>query len=62
MRGFNVSSPREQNDAVMKGKAFYYDHIHPDGNTGHRQVDSKTLCSLHYWNERTCARLYEQLV
>lgn len=34
-RGFEAVAPREGREG-LKGKAFYYDHIHPDGNTGHR--------------------------
>jgi hypothetical protein len=31
-----VHAVRKQNLLDSKGLAFYYDEIHPDGNTGHR--------------------------
>ena len=36
--GFVVSRLRKEDDAGLRGKAFYYDAIHPDGNTGARWV------------------------
>jgi hypothetical protein len=35
-RGFDVAAPRERDEARLKGHAFYFDYIHPDGSTGHR--------------------------
>ena len=37
-RGFEARAPREGAGGALKGRAFYYDFIHPDGNTGHRCV------------------------
>lgn len=34
--GFQVSLLRKEDEAGLKGKAFYYDPVHPDGNTGAR--------------------------
>lgn len=34
--GFQVHAVRRQDLLDSKGLAFYYDEIHPDGNTGHR--------------------------
>lgn len=34
--GYSVHAPRLRDLQELKGKAFYYDPIHPDGNTGHR--------------------------
>lgn len=40
-----VHAPREVNVQEYKGLAFYYDYIHPDGNTGHR-VMAELLIAL----------------
>ena len=36
VEGFEVHAPRERDEVGLKGRAFYYDYIHPDGSTGHR--------------------------
>lgn len=35
-RGFEVDATRDGDEAGRKGRAYYYDWIHPDGLTGHR--------------------------
>lgn len=37
-QGFSVESVRERDSAGLRHKVFYYDWVHPDGNTGHRLV------------------------
>jgi len=34
--GFEVERPRETDEQGLRGRAFYYDYIHPDGHTGHK--------------------------
>jgi hypothetical protein len=36
--GFSVKQPRSKDEAELKGVSFYYDPIHPDGNTGARRA------------------------
>ena len=36
--GFQVTSPRLSDVDNLRGKAFYWDTIHPDGVTGGRQA------------------------
>ena len=36
--GFQVSDVRRSNISGLRGKAFYADNVHPDGNTGSRSV------------------------
>eukprot|EP00879_Flechtneria_rotunda_P013806 GHRR01014419.1.p1 GENE.GHRR01014419.1~~GHRR01014419.1.p1 ORF type:complete len:272 (+),score=66.88 GHRR01014419.1:1593-2408(+) len=44
--GFQVDAPREGKVDVLKDKAFYYDFIHPDGNTGHRVMAELVIALL----------------
>ena len=36
--GFQVSFPRRSNMTGLRGRSFYVDTVHPDGNTGARYV------------------------
>ncbi|GAX81637.1 hypothetical protein CEUSTIGMA_g9065.t1 [Chlamydomonas eustigma] len=36
--GFEVKTPRYKDSAVLKYRSFYYDQMHPDGNTGARVI------------------------
>ena len=36
--GFRVSDVRNSDRPALRGKVFYADSIHPDGNTGARWV------------------------
>ena len=41
--GFQVASPRLNDKDKLKGKAFYWDPIHPDGMTGARVIAELTM-------------------
>jgi hypothetical protein len=40
LRRLQVHAVRKHNMLDSKGLAYYYDEIHPDGNTGHRYTPS----------------------